>query len=186
MEANLRDQALAPATRPATDFLGWVSRLARDQTVALARAARREGLGPDDALDAVQEAFQTFLLLPEARALAEVNEKARKLLVALVRNAARNMRRLHHRAAPHHPLDEVAEQAADQPTVDELIGRAEEHLRLSGCIDRLAELQRRVVTLRALDQLSGLEAAEALDLPPGHVAVLLHRARKALLACLVG
>lgn len=174
------------AAGPATDFLGWVSRLARDHTAALARTARREGLGPDDALDAVQEAFHTFLLLPEARSLVAASEEARKLLVALVRNAARNMRRLHHRAAPHEPLDDSAELAGDQPSVDELIERAEEHLRLLGCMDRLAELQRRVVTLRTLDQLSGLEAAQALDLPPGRVAVLLHRARKALLACLVG
>jgi DNA-directed RNA polymerase specialized sigma24 family protein len=36
-----------------------------------------------------------------------------------------------------------------------------------------------------LDQVSGLEAAAALELEPGRVAVLLHRARKALLACLV-
>lgn len=182
----MQDQLDAPAARPASDFLGWVSRLARDHTAALARTARREGLGPDDALDAVQEAFHTFLLRPEARSLVEVNEEARKLLVTLVRNAARNMRRLHHRGAPHDPLDDAAELATGQPSVDELIERAEEHLRLLGCMDQLAELQRRVVTLRTLDQLSGLEAAAALDLPPGHVAVLLHRARKALLACLVG
>jgi len=67
-----------------------------------------------------------------------------------------------------------------------LIERAEEHVRFLGCVDRLAELQRRVVTLRMLDQFSGREAAEELELAPGRVAVLLHRARKALLACLVG
>jgi RNA polymerase sigma-70 factor (ECF subfamily) len=52
-------------------FTGWVSDLARAHTAALARVARAEGLQPDEALDAVQEAFHTFLLLPQAgRSLA--------------------------------------------------------------------------------------------------------------------
>jgi DNA-directed RNA polymerase specialized sigma24 family protein len=37
-----------------------------------------------------------------------------------------------------------------------------------------------------LDEVSLPEAARALQLQPGRVAVLLHRARKALEACLVG
>lgn len=183
MEANLQD---ASAAGPAKDFLGWVSGLARDHTSALARTARREGLGPDDALDAVQDAFHTFLRLPRARSLVAEDEEARRLLLALVRNAARNMRRRHHRAAPHDPLEDAAELPGDEPSVSELIERAEEHVRFLGCVGRLAELQRRVVTLRMLDQVSGLEAAGALGLAPERVALLLHRARKALLACLTG
>ncbi len=171
--------------KPATDFLGWVSRLAGQHTAALARTARAEGLGPDDALDAVQEAFHTFLVLPQARPLVARNEEARRLLVALVRNAARNQRRRHHRAMPHQPLDEAPELAGAEPSVQELIEHAEEHLRFLGCVGRLAELQRRVVTLRMLDQLSGQAAAAALGLAPGRVAVLLHRARKALRDCMV-
>ncbi len=169
---------------PTTDFLGWVSDLARDHSTALARAARAEGLGPDDALDATQEAFHTFLLLPQARSLVAEDDEARKLLLVLVQNAARNMRRRHHRAVPHDDLEEASALATEEPCVEELIARAEEHVRFLGCVDRLAELQRRVVTLRMLDQVSGLEAARVLDLPPGRVAVLLHRAKKALLACL--
>jgi RNA polymerase sigma-70 factor, ECF subfamily len=44
----------------------WVSDLARAHTRRLVAVARREGLGPEDALDAVQEAFYTFLVLPQA------------------------------------------------------------------------------------------------------------------------
>jgi len=170
---------------PSTGFLGWVALLARDHSARLAGSARAEGLSADDALDAAQEAFHAFLLLPQARTLVADGD-ARKLLLVLVRNVARNMRRRHHRAVRHEGLDEIGDlSASEEPPVDELIARAEEHVRFLGCVDRLAELQRRVVTLRMLEQVSGQEAATALGMAPGRVAVLLHRARKALEACLV-
>jgi RNA polymerase sigma-70 factor (ECF subfamily) len=95
------------------------------------------------------------------------------------------MRRRHHRALPHEPLEDEPSLAADEVSVDEAIERAEEHVRLLGCVNRLAEMQRQVVRLRMLQELSGLETAEQLGLEPGRVAVLLHRAKKALLECLV-
>ncbi|WP_242392028.1 RNA polymerase sigma factor [Anaeromyxobacter oryzisoli] len=178
-------QPRAPGeARPRSAFLGWVSDLARGHSAALAHAARREGLGPEDALDAAQEAFCTFLALPRARALTAHDGEARGLLLAMVRNVARNMRRRHHRAVHHDGLDEASELPDDGPSADELVARAEEHARFGGCVRRLAALRRKVVTLRMIDQLSGLETARALGLEPGRVAVLLHRARKDLLACL--
>jgi RNA polymerase sigma-70 factor (ECF subfamily) len=166
-------------------FVRWVSELARVHSRGLAAAARKEGLGPEDALDAVQEAFQTFLLLPQARSLVEEPRESASLLGVLVRNAARNMRRRHHRALPHEPLEDEPSLPADEVSVDEAIERAEEHVRLLGCVNRLAEMQRQVVQLRMLHELSGLETAKQLGLEPGRVAVLLHRAKKALLECLV-
>jgi RNA polymerase sigma-70 factor (ECF subfamily) len=144
-----------------------------------------EGLGPEDALDAVQEAFHTFLLLPQARSLVEEPKDSASLLGVLVRNAARNMRRRHHRASPHEPIDDESTLATDGVSVEEAIARAEEHMRLLGCVNHLADMQRQVVRLRMLQELSGLETAERLGLGPGRVAVLLHRAKKALLECLV-
>jgi RNA polymerase sigma-70 factor (ECF subfamily) len=170
---------------PEGSFVRWVSELARVHARGLAAAARKEGLGPDDALDAVQEAFQTFLLLPQARSLVAEPKESASLLGVLVRNAARNMRRRHHRAIPHEPLEDEPTLAADGVSVDEAIERAEEHVRLLGCVNRLAEMQRQVVRLRMLQELSGLQTAEQLGLVPGRVAVLLHRAKKALLECLV-
>lgn len=164
-------------------FTGWVSSLARNHARKLAAVARAEGLRPEDALDAVQDALRTFLLLPQARSLVDDAEESAKLLGVLVRNAARNARRRAHRAVPHVPLD--PERADELPPADELVDRAERHARLAGCVDRLAELQRRVVQLRALEELSGTEAAELLGMTPGHVAVQLHRAKKALLRCLL-
>lgn len=164
-------------------FTAWVSGLAREHARALAGAARREGLSADDALDAVQEAFHTLLSLPQGRPLAENLEDARGFLVVLVRNAARNMRRRHFRARPHEDADNLA-LASELPTTDEVIARAEDHLTLLGCVSRLAEAQRHVVTLRMLEELSGEDTARELGLTPGHVAVLLHRAKKVLLACI--
>jgi RNA polymerase sigma factor (sigma-70 family) len=171
--------------RPEGSFVRWVSELARVHSRGLAVAARREGLGREDALDAVQEALQTFLLLPQARSLVAAPSESASLLGVLVRNAARNMRRRHHRAMPHEPIEDESSLAADGVSVDEAIERAEDHVRLLGCVSRLAELQRQVVRLRMLQELSGLETAEQLGLAPGRVAVILHRAKKALLECLV-
>jgi RNA polymerase sigma-70 factor (ECF subfamily) len=44
----------------------------------------------------------------------------------------------------------------------------------------------RVVTLRMLEEVSGSEVAVMLDLQPGHVAVLLHRAKHDLVRCMSG
>jgi RNA polymerase sigma-70 factor, ECF subfamily len=164
-------------------FTGWVSDLAREHARALAGVARREGLTSDDALDAVQEAFHTFLRLPQARALVAAHDESRALLAVLVKNAARNMRRRHHRARPHEPLDEAGHPAA-APTVEELMAVAEEHFLLLGCVARLDEVQRCVVTMRMLDELSGEAVARALELTPSHVAVLLHRAKRELQRCI--
>jgi RNA polymerase sigma-70 factor (ECF subfamily) len=48
----------------------------------------------------------------------------------------------------------------------------------------LADLQRAVVTLRMLEGIDGAEVAAALGITPGHVAVLLHRAKANLAACM--
>ena len=165
-----------------TPFLAWVSRLVRTQRDSLLRMARREGLSPDDALDAVQEALQSFLGLPQARAVAGRDDDARALLSALVRNMARNRRRRHDRAREHVPL--TALEPDDGTSVEELLLQAQEHVLLLGCVNTLGQLQRAVVTLRLLEGAKGLDAARALDLTPGHVAVLLHRAKENLRMCL--
>lgn len=164
-------------------FTAWVSTLARDHTRELAAVARREGLSSADALDAVQDAFHTFLGMPVARSLADDRADASALLAVLVRNAARNMRRRHFRARPHDQIEDVP-LADDLPRTDELIDRAELHVALLGCVNRLGETQRKVVTLRMLEEITNEDAAATLALTPGHVAVLLHRAKKDLLRCI--
>jgi RNA polymerase sigma-70 factor (ECF subfamily) len=166
-------------------FLSWVGHLVHAHRGHLIAAARAEGLAPEDAFDAVQEAFRTFLTLPAARALVDARDDSRNLLVAVTRNLARNRRRLSAVARPHDadPALLAALPTAD-PTVEALLSAAEDQVRLRGCVASLGEMQRAVVTLRMLDEIDGEDVAGTLGITPGHVAVLLHRAKANLLACM--
>jgi RNA polymerase sigma-70 factor (ECF subfamily) len=104
-----------------------MSQLVHAQRGRLYRLARREGLRDQDAFDCVQDAFHTFLLLPQARRLVGSNDDSMKLLSAMVRNHARNRRRKHAISRPHDSSDEtLALVAADTQPVEELIARAED------------------------------------------------------------
>jgi RNA polymerase sigma-70 factor (ECF subfamily) len=166
-------------------FLGWVGQLVHRHRRELVGVARAEGLTAEDAFDAVQDAFQTFLTLPAAHPLVDAGDPSRKLLVTLTRNVARNRRRLHAQARPHvGDAEGLAALPAAEAGADELIAAAEDQIRLHRCVQSLAEVQRAVVTLRMLDDVAGEDVAHALGISPGHVAVLLHRAKANLLACM--
>lgn len=162
------------------DPLDALGVLIRERRGELARVARREGLGPEDAIDCVQDALCTFLRVAQR---GEVPVDAGSYLAGIVRNAARNKRRLHHVARPHVELDAVDE-GASAAAGDELIARAEEHVRLRACVDRLCETQKAVVTLRLLEERRGEDVAEALGITRGYVDVLLHRAKASLRVCM--
>src|SRR5262245_63658804 len=115
----------APAAGRASGLLEWVTRLVHTHRARLYRLARREGLRDEDSLDCVQDAFHTFLVLPQARQLVESDEESIKLLSVLVRNHARNRRRRHDVARPHESDDQtVALLTADAQPVDELVAQA--------------------------------------------------------------
>ena len=159
----------------------WVAGLAKDHARRLAAVARREGLRAGRrARRRVQDALHALIARVDARALRDRPDEAARVLVAIVRNTARNARRRHHRAKPHVDV----ELASSVPAPDAVLDEAETRAQLAGCMAGLAELHRSVVTLRVLEELSGDEAARALGLTPGHVAVLLHRARKQLARCM--
>jgi RNA polymerase sigma-70 factor (ECF subfamily) len=166
-------------------FAGWVTALVHEHRAPLARIARREGLGAEEAFDVVQEAFAAFITMPRAQALVAAPGDARRLLAALTRNLARNRRRLHANARPHASDGAVVDMLPDgAPPADERLVSIEERARLAGCMGRLADVQRAVVTLRMLDELPGQDVARLLGIAPGHVAVLLHRAKASLLHCM--
>lgn len=154
----------------------WIGGLAREHAGRLAAVARREGASAIDALDLVQDAFHTLLERPEAITLRDRPEEAARLLSVIVKNAARNARRRHHRSKPHEDLDIPI----DVPPPDPL-----EHERLGRCMAKLGEVHRHVITLRVLEELSGDEAARELGVTANHVGVLLHRARKQLEDCML-
>ncbi len=157
--------------------------LARDHAGRLAAIARREGVTATDALDVVQDAFHTLISRPDSQALRDRPDDAARVLAAIVRNAARNLRRRHHHARPHVAVD-AQPLAAPEPAPDLALVHAETQAQLVGCMAKLGDAHRHVVTLRVLEELSGEEAAQALGVTAGHVAVLLHRARKQLEHCM--
>ena len=123
----------------------WVSSLARDHAGRLAALARREGVTATDALDVVQDAFHTLISRPDSQALRDKPD----------------LRRRHHHAKPHVDLDDQA-LAAPVPAPDEAIAQAETQAQLVGCMAKLGDAHRHVITLRVLEELSGEEAAQAL------------------------
>lgn len=167
-------------------FMAWVGELVGQYRGPLLRVARREGLSPEDAFDVVQEGFQSFLTLPAARPLLGTRgDDARKLLVTLTRNLARNRRRVAAVARPHDSSDEaIAALPAEPLNLEDLLASAEDAVRLRGCVKSLGDVQRAVVTLRMLDELDAPDVARTLRISPGHVAVLLHRAKANLLSCM--
>jgi RNA polymerase sigma-70 factor (ECF subfamily) len=158
----------------------WIGELARAHARRLAAVARREGLSGDDALDAVQDGFRT--LLGRGESLRDRPDEAAHLLTTIVRNAARNLRRRHHRAAPHRELDDT--DLVDNHRADDALAHADSATQLTGCMAGLPEVHRHVVAMRVLEEMTGTETALALGLSPGHVAVLLHRARQQLADCM--
>jgi RNA polymerase sigma-70 factor (ECF subfamily) len=163
------------------DLLDRLSRLVRAERGALAALARAHGVSAEDAVDCVQEGLCTFLRrrdqLPPDPAAWPAS------LATMVRNAARNRRRRHYLARPHDDGVELQAGGGAAP-IDEVLARAEEHVRLRACVAELCAIQRAVVTLRMLEEQPGEDVARALGISPGHVAVLLHRAKQSLRACM--
>ncbi|HEX4460764.1 MAG TPA: sigma-70 family RNA polymerase sigma factor [Polyangia bacterium] len=175
------------------DVLAALDRVVREQRAALAGLARRQGLGAEDALDCVHDAFCTFLQLALRGELAVGGDYA-ALLAGIVVNGARNKRRRHHLARPHDAIgggggDGLAPYAVEPyaggPSTETLVAHAEECVRLRGCVARLCKTQRTVVMMRMLEERAGEDVAAAMGVTRGHVDVLLHRAKASLLVCMM-
>lgn len=165
------------------DPLDIVAELARTERAALVRIARHEGAGPEDAVDCAQEALCVLLRLSQRGELPPDRAAWPAYLGGIVRNTAKNWRRRHHRARPHDTIED--EVGADVAAAPDLLASAEEHVRLRACVDRLCDTQRSVVTMRMLDERPGEDVANELGISRNHVDVLLHRAKRALRACLL-
>ncbi len=155
-----------------------LTELLRGQRGALVAVARREGLTPEEAVEVVQDALCTFLSRPRAP-----HDHELATIKAMTRNAARNLRRRHHRALPHESIDERAIIGA-LPTAEEIVLRSEDMVRLRVCMASLCGTHRAAVTLRLLDERTGEDVAAELGLTRAHVDVLVHRAKAALRVCM--
>src|SRR5678815_4591478 len=107
-------------------FLAWVGDLVHEHRSRLLSYSRRKGLGAEDALDAVQDAFVAFLNLPQARAIARSPDDAIKMLTVLVRHDAMNRGRKGRRRARADALFAVPNEHAAVESSEELVARAEE------------------------------------------------------------
>jgi RNA polymerase sigma-70 factor (ECF subfamily) len=165
------------------DVLRALARLVREHRTELVGLARREGLGAEDALDCVHDAFCTFL--DRALKSAGSEQPGGELLAGMVVNLARNKRRRHHLAVRHEPIESLDPSLADGPPLDVLVDHAEDCVRLKGCLSRLCQSQRTVVMMRLLDERAGEDVAAALGLTRGYVDVLLHRAKASLRVCML-
>lgn len=165
-------------------FLSWITLLVHQHRARLVTSARRRGLPPEDALDCVQDAFVTFLRMPEATTLSARSNEVERLLSTLVAHAALNQRRkLARRALPaEFDLPEVA---ADLPSADTLVAEAEARVSLVRCVEQLSQMQQAVIRLRLLDECPGEEVSTLLGVSPENVRILLFRARQRLRECLV-
>jgi len=184
---TLRSPVSEPPGVPAAgpDVLGILSDLARSGRAELVRTARREGAGPEDAVEAVQDALCTFLQLAQKRETPADAAQWPAYLAGIVRNVARNKRRRHHVARPHEDLDALPV-PSDASSAEKLVAEAEEHVRLRACVDQLCETQKAVVMLRLLEERPGEDVAESLGITRGYVDVLLHRAKASLRVCMTG
>lgn len=165
-------------------FLNWVSELVHAHRGRLLAYARRRGLDAEEALDAVQDSFVSFLRLPEARAIAREGDDSLKLLTVLLRHNLQNHRRKRSRRRQADVALE-AESAAqgDSESSEVLVARAEELARVNGCILRMSGLQRQVIMLSLLEEKPREEIAQVLGISDGYVRVLLHRAREHVRLC---
>jgi RNA polymerase sigma-70 factor (ECF subfamily) len=166
------------------DPLEQISALVRAQRGELVAAARQEGVGPEEALECVQEALCTYLRLERDRSLPGTPAERAAAAFTMVRNAARNLRRRHYRLKPHEGIEDDGGPVDAALPADELLAQAESTVRLRACLATLCSIQQAVVTLRLLEERSGEDVAAALGLSRGYVDVLIHRAKRALRVCM--
>lgn len=169
--------------QPPEDPLEQLAALLNSRRRALVAVARAEGVDGEEALECVQEALCTFLRLERLGTLPAGLDERVAATFTMVRNAARNARRRHHRSRAHEALDDHPPPDGT-PTAEELLAHAETTVRLRQCLASLCDAQRAVVTLRLLEERSGEDVAEVLGLSRGYVDVLVHRAKAALRMCM--
>jgi RNA polymerase sigma-70 factor (ECF subfamily) len=160
-------------------FFAWVAELVHSHRARLLTYVRRRGLAAEDALDVVQDSFASFLTLREAQSIARAGDDAIKLLTVIARHNVMNRRRK--RARRELGLDMLF--PADAESSEELVMRAEQVARVNGCILGMTRLQRAVILLSALDERPSEDVGAILGISPGHVRVLLHRAREHVRRC---
>lgn len=155
------------------DVAAFESLVRAHQDVAFRTAWACSG-GADDAEDAAQEAFvKAFRALPRFRP----GSPFRPWLLTIVANEARNRRRAAgRRTAVALRLAEDHRPGGTARSPEAVVLAGEQRRALLAGLERLADPDREVITLRYLLDLSESETAAALDIPAGTVKSRLSRA----------
>lgn len=148
---------------PTLNLDQWVDRYA----TRLYRAAAI-GSTPDEARELCQETF-----LVAARSPFEGRSAPYTWLYGIMKNLRRDRRRQAARVAPAQPTLAVV-------TPEAAVARSETRQRVQAAVAHLPEIQREVVVLYYLEELSIAEVAERLDLPANTIKSRLFAARSAL------
>ena len=147
--------------------------------------ARRFGLDPDEAEDAVQEVFlKVQRKIGTFRGEARLSTWLYQVAVNALRDQLRRLKR-QKRALPLLPLeDEPGEQRleSDDPGPAEGASLRERRALVRTALDALPERFREVLVLRELEGLGYRDIARILELPQGTVESRIHRARTRLAA----
>ncbi len=101
-------------------------------------------------------------------------------LEAFAMRATRNLAldRMRHSSWRTSPTDELFAFASSELRQDQQVEQREAVEAVMNCMDQLPELQRAIIHLREVDELSYEEIASTLNIPESQVKVYLHRARK--------
>jgi RNA polymerase sigma-70 factor (ECF subfamily) len=155
----------------------------------LLRAARGAGLGPEQAEDAAQSTFATFI---ETAPRFEGRSRVRTWLFGILYNKISELRRREGRARSDEDIDEVVQErfapgggwsrpprAADLRVYD-----AHVRAHIEDCLEGVPLKQRMAFILSVVQEFDTAEVCKILDVTATHVGVLLFRARNRLRECL--
>lgn len=128
---------------------------------------------PDDAADAVHDAFETVLTKPNRYDAAK--GPLRPWFLQVVRNRCLDMLRR------RRTTDERVERLADPSQgPEEALGTSESRRAVQNALARISSERRQIIVLRDYLDLSYAEISTVLNIAPGTVMSRLHRARLAL------
>lgn len=155
----------------------------------LYRTARALGCGASEAEDLTQDVFVTFL---ETLDRFEGRSALSTWLIGILRHKVFERRRAVRRDEQHEAIDAVFEAQFDRAgywtpeasPADRRLEAMESAEAVAGCMATLPDRLREVFHLRQVEELSAEDVGVMMGCTPGHVGVLLHRARTRMRTCL--
>jgi RNA polymerase sigma factor (sigma-70 family) len=157
----------------------------------LYRAARGMGFRKEDAEDLAQEVLITFI---ESLDRFEGRSRVSTWLFGILHHKIQERRRTQAREGQNDSIAEMFEAQFDSrgnwihPPIppDRRLSSREAEEAVRRCLEGLPPLQREVFQLRQIEELSAADVGKILGQTVTHIAVMFHRARMKLRACLEG